>query len=120
MYEYELFHHGVKGMKWGHRKRIQDSYADWKARRQQTAKDTMIKYGGNKKKAIAVTAAKSLGTAAAVRVGGAVTARLLGGTMNRSLAQVGAAINAGSGIASTVIAANGGVKIYDLAVRDKK
>lgn len=155
----ELYHYGIPGMKWGVRKKIEDAYTGMRRRvmsskvydrvtnskagrkvkseytdirnaSKRSAKSQLQRYNGNTKKAMAATAAKSFGSAAAVNIGGRVVSQLLfagavaGGAKHVGLAAAGAsaanAVRKGTRAASVVIAAYGAMRVSDVYKQGKR
>ena len=119
-YEYErnneLYHYGVKGQKWGVRKKIERGLDDWTDNRRATANATLKRTKGNKDKAMVRTAARGVGRAVAVSIGSKAAGIALATIGGSSLGSV--AVTAGN-IAATAMLVNSGVEMYNISKNKK-
>ncbi len=116
-HEYELYHYGVKGQKWGVRKKLDRAYNDWGRNRQTTANATLRRSKGNKNEAMVRTAASGVGRAVAVSLGSRAAAIGLGVIGGRTLANV--AVGAGQAAAAAMLI-NSGVEMYKISKAETK
>ena len=130
----ELYHYGVKGMKWGHRKRLvdmynqvrsskvgqmtSDQYNKAKARSRAATEKTIAKYDGNKKQAMKA-AAKKFGSGVAINEGGYLVAKMLADASNatgsKSIGAAAISVHLGTSVVGKLMAINGAVEVAKLA-----
>lgn len=112
----ELYHYGVKGQKWGVRKKLEGAANDWKRNRDVTANATLKRAKGNKNKAMVRTAARGVGRAVLAKMGSRAAAGALRAIGARKLATV--SIRAGE-VAAAAMLVNSGVEMYNISKKKK-
>lgn len=130
----ELYHYGVKGMKWGHRKRLVDMYNSvrssrfgqmasnqynkQKVRSRAATEKIIAKYDGNKKQAMKA-AVKKFGSGVAINEGGYLVAKMLADASNatgsKSIGAAAISVHLGASVVGKLMAINGAVEVAKLA-----